>query len=959
MRRGAVRLAAAALLACLSLLRPPRAASLVLTAPASVAGTYLHSTAGFGPKLPASHAGHLVWAQPRDACKAPVRNAAAIRGNIALARRRGCDFAQKVRTLQRAGATLVVVVNDEASGSAGADDPDELVTMTSVDAAKDVTIPSIFVTYSTGLVIDKVIGLARPRAVVNRTGESSIEAEDRATMMQMLPGMREVVSPFRHLAATFDGSQHAAPPLPVAAPRAPRKQVLSVVLNRGVYDEQIGALGLVTDTRGGLYEPGSTCTSLHGPRCREVKAAFASTVGYQIFAPPNTNLDNNPVIDTVAEEHLKALLGPSLFRRVREAGLLQKEGVHYRVPDSVLPRYEVSGAGTAAANGEYVARQLEGYVGPIVYRQSTPSSSSRVIARRDGRWVLADIGPELRDWDSPRATLYAFGALRDTEAPPVIGQWDWVSGAPPGPTLQYIEPAVGGSLNAHDTTRSSGSAQRAADGAAAAARDALRLGDDDDPQPTRSLGNVTLFAGPGCRGRARTITLAAREPLCTRCFDLCRKFFDGGGKMHDEVSQPHSKVASLRVMEPTGGGTAAASLAVSAFGNCHGTWNYGHKQADHMASYTAKDGCVQLGSDDETRPVHFTLKVIERLRPAPGKNEAATGGRGQPQARPPPPAPPVGSIQTPAAGKTACTNNCSGHGACVVRASGAGFAYECACDKDFAGDDCSKLGVLTESSADLDRDGSVSKFEFERAMQMYGLPPASVEPARSLFDADPGLAIEMAADRAEPQVLTELLVDVRALLRAQEGRERAQQQQAYLQRQQRQQEEQRERAAQQDEDDAAHAVAAAAIAAATEKAATTKLLHGTKPAVPQPFSATSADADHDGTVSNQELRAAMAAAGMNAQQISAGLQLWELDQELAIEMVQDGATAEVMARLVAEIPRLGLQAFRKPSAITPPTVGANRKDDEDVGTRLQREAEQIQRQEERRAAEQGGQGRGN
>ena len=67
-----VRLAAA-LLACLSLLRPPRAASLVLTAPASVAGTYLHSTAGFGPKLPASHAGHLVWAQPRDACKAPVR----------------------------------------------------------------------------------------------------------------------------------------------------------------------------------------------------------------------------------------------------------------------------------------------------------------------------------------------------------------------------------------------------------------------------------------------------------------------------------------------------------------------------------------------------------------------------------------------------------------------------------------------------------------------------------------------------------------------------------------------------------------------------------------------------------------------------------------------------------------------------------------------------------------------
>ena len=55
-----------------------------------------------------------------------------------------------------------------------------------------------------------------------------------------------------------------------------------------------------------------------------------------------------------------------------------------------------------------------------------------------------------------------------------------------------------------------------------------------------------------------------------------------------------------------------------------------------------------------------------------------------------------------------------------------------------------------------------------------------MEPARSRFDADPELAIEMAADRAEPQVLTELLVDVRALLRVQEGRERAQQQPAYL-----------------------------------------------------------------------------------------------------------------------------------------------------------------------------------
>jgi hypothetical protein len=115
---------------------------------------------------------------------------------------------------------------------------------------------------------------------------------------------------------------------------------------RSVFDKQIKGLSVVADTHGGLYEPGATCTSLHGPRCNDVKAHFASAVGYQIFAPPQTNLEDNPIIKAVAEEHLKGLLGADLLRRVKAAGLLQKDGIHYRVPDSVLPRYSVSGAGT-------------------------------------------------------------------------------------------------------------------------------------------------------------------------------------------------------------------------------------------------------------------------------------------------------------------------------------------------------------------------------------------------------------------------------------------------------------------------------------------------------------------------------------------------------------------------------------------------------------------------------------
>ena len=136
--------------------------------------------------------------------------------------------------------------------------------------------------YPAGAAFTQGHGSSIPTAVVNRTGESAIDnAGDRSALMQMLPGMRQVVSPFRHMATTFDGTQHAVGRAARLLP--PKKDVLSVVLNRGVYDKQIKGLSVVADTHGGLYEPGSTCTSLHGPRCNDVKKRFASAVGYQIF----------------------------------------------------------------------------------------------------------------------------------------------------------------------------------------------------------------------------------------------------------------------------------------------------------------------------------------------------------------------------------------------------------------------------------------------------------------------------------------------------------------------------------------------------------------------------------------------------------------------------------------------------------------------------------------------------
>lgn len=611
----------------------------VLTRPGKGTHTYLHARAAFGPDV-TSVEGRVVWANPRDACE-PITNAAQVRSAIALAMRsapgaaRRCDFAVKVRALQAAGAKLVVVVNHD--GVDGIDNANDLVTMTALDAAKDIVIPAIFVNFLVGAEIDRVNAAqgnrpVYPTAVVNRTGMSGMDKTDeRAALMQMLPGMRQVVSPFRQYSKTFDGSQHAvgSPMLPVL----PQKEALSVVLNRGVFDGQVKGLSVVTDLHGGLYEPGKICTSLHGPRCSSVKKYFASAVGYQIFAPPQTNLNDSPAIQKVALEHLKGLLGADLLRRVKQAGLLQKDGVHYRVPDSVLPRYDVSGAGTAVANGQYVARQIDGYVGPVIFKQETPVPSSRVLARHNERWELIDLGANLDQWDRPLSTLYAFRALEGGERPPVIGRWDIESGQAPGPSLQYIEPVVGGAMSEPYLTSS---VQRAQDAFVEREAKVAQFSSPFIDPLLAAQGNVTLYSGPRCTGEQRTITAAFREPLCTQCYDLCGKVFeDARVPMHQEVTSPHSNVASLRVLSPVG-----SKFEVHTYANCHGTWNYGAKERDRTGVYTSTngptarakhDGCVDFAPSDAARPVHFVLHAHRSEVHGVRASEIAPG---EPQSKP-------------------------------------------------------------------------------------------------------------------------------------------------------------------------------------------------------------------------------------------------------------------------------------------------------------------------------------
>jgi extracellular elastinolytic metalloproteinase len=92
--------------------------TLIVAAPASVAGTYPAGLADFGRtvnSLGPNFRGNLVKvndgsAKPTRGCN-PLLNPAALNGNIALIDRGKCAFAIKVKLAQDAGARMVVIVD--------------------------------------------------------------------------------------------------------------------------------------------------------------------------------------------------------------------------------------------------------------------------------------------------------------------------------------------------------------------------------------------------------------------------------------------------------------------------------------------------------------------------------------------------------------------------------------------------------------------------------------------------------------------------------------------------------------------------------------------------------------------------------------------------------------------------------------------------------------------------------
>jgi hypothetical protein len=84
-----------------------------VSAPAAAAGDYEYAQASFGPTAtPANFSGSVARATPNDGCAA-ITNASDIAGKVALIDRGTCDFTVKALNAQAAGASAVLLANNQ------------------------------------------------------------------------------------------------------------------------------------------------------------------------------------------------------------------------------------------------------------------------------------------------------------------------------------------------------------------------------------------------------------------------------------------------------------------------------------------------------------------------------------------------------------------------------------------------------------------------------------------------------------------------------------------------------------------------------------------------------------------------------------------------------------------------------------------------------------------------------
>ena len=145
----------------------------IVDTPSAIARTYFASPAHFGAGTP-TLAGTLVRAldpadgvgpTTTDACS-PLTNPVDVAGNLVLIDRGTCTFVIKVANAQAAGATGVIIANN---------DGDNLISMSGVDPS--LTIPAIFVGQSVGATLAGQLGIGVTGRLISAAArDSSLDA---------------------------------------------------------------------------------------------------------------------------------------------------------------------------------------------------------------------------------------------------------------------------------------------------------------------------------------------------------------------------------------------------------------------------------------------------------------------------------------------------------------------------------------------------------------------------------------------------------------------------------------------------------------------------------------------------------------------------------------------------------------------------------------------------------------
>ena len=160
--------------------------------PAAIAREYQFGTAAFGPPVgspnvtdpvvAAQDAADTTGPSPTDGCTA-FTNAAAIAGNIALVERGTCGFAVKARNATNAGASAVVIYNNEANAGAAA----PLMADDGINGPF-VTIPTISLTRADGLgIVDELSSGVTASLAADPNVRAGADPEGRARLYAPVP----------------------------------------------------------------------------------------------------------------------------------------------------------------------------------------------------------------------------------------------------------------------------------------------------------------------------------------------------------------------------------------------------------------------------------------------------------------------------------------------------------------------------------------------------------------------------------------------------------------------------------------------------------------------------------------------------------------------------------------------------------------------------------------------------